>query len=40
LHDDPSLAKGLNASGGKFFLPEISDLFGLPLATLGDWLAS
>ena len=37
--DDPSLAKGLNASGGKFFLTEISDLFGLPVSTLDEWLA-
>jgi alanine dehydrogenase len=38
LRDDPSLAKGLNASGGKFFLTEISDLFGLPGASPEEWL--
>ena len=39
LRDDPGLAKGLNASSGKFFLTEVSDEFGLPSGALNDWLA-
>ena len=39
LRDDPGLAKGLNAADGQFFLPEVAEPFGLPLASLADWLA-
>ncbi len=39
LRDDPGLAKGLNAADGQFFLPEVALPFGLPLASLADWLA-
>ncbi len=39
LRDDAGFAEGLNAADGQFFLREISDEFGLPLASLSGWLA-
>lgn len=38
LRANPGLANGLNAADGRFFLPEVSELFGLPSASLEDWL--
>ena len=39
LRDDHGLAKGLNAAGGEFFLPEVAEPFGLPLGDLNEWLS-
>ena len=38
LRDDAGLAMGLNAADGQFFLREVSEQFGLPLASLSEWL--
>ena len=39
LRDDPGLARGLNAAGGRFFLPEVADLLGLPKGRVEQWLS-
>jgi alanine dehydrogenase len=39
LRANVGLAKGLNVSGGKFFLREVADQFDFPFATVEEWLA-
>jgi alanine dehydrogenase len=40
LAADPGFAKGLNCADGQFFLPEVAQLFDLPMGETATWLAS
>ncbi|MGO8673117.1 MAG: alanine dehydrogenase [Capsulimonadaceae bacterium] len=40
LCQDPGLARGLNAAGGRCTLREVASLFGLPAHNVAEWLAA